>query len=286
MRYETPNTSQAAVALLAQEPGLAKVLSGGTDLLVQLKSGMVEPDLVVDLKSIPETREIRADAKGFYIGATVPSAALREHIEFRKAWPAIIEGAKLIGSTQVQGRATLTGNLCNASPAADSVPGMVVAGALATIVGPAGSRQVPVQDIPERPGRTSLAKGEFIESFFIPAPGPRTGSAYFRFTPRTEMDIAVVSAAVAITLDEKGLCTHARVALGAVAAKIVIAEKAAQALIGSPCDAAALDNLQKAASAAATPIDDKRGTKEFRVDVVGVLARRAAEKAFARAKGE
>lgn len=286
MRYETPNSIEAAVALIAAEPGISKVLSGGTDLLVQLKSGMVEPDLVVDLKSVATTHEMHEDAKGFHIGATVPSAALREHKAFRAAWPAIIEGAKLIGSTQVQGRATLTGNLCNASPAADSVPGMVVAGAVANVVGPNGKRQVPVEAIPERPGKTSLSKGELIESFFVPKPQARTGSAYFRFTPRTEMDIAVVSAAVAITLDEKGVCTHARVALGAVAAKIVVAEEAAKALIGTACDEAALDKLQKAASDVATPIDDKRGTKEFRVDVVGVLARRAAEKALSRAKGE
>ena len=286
MRYETPNTIQAAVQLLQAEQGLAKVLSGGTDLLVQLKSGMVEPDLVVDLKSVAATHEMREDDAGFHIGATVPSASLREHKAFRAAWPAIIEGAKLIGSTQVQGRATLTGNLCNASPAADSVPGMVVAGAVANVAGPDGVRQVPVQDIPERPGRTSLKKGELIESFYVPKPGLRTGSSYFRFTPRTEMDIAVVSAAVAISLDEKGICTDARVALGAVAIKIVVAEEAAKALIGTNCDAAAMEKLQKAASAAAAPIDDKRGTKEFRVDVVGVLARRAAEKALARAKGE
>lgn len=285
MRYETPQSLEAAAGLLAAETGLAKVLSGGTDLLVQMKSGMVEPDLVVDLKSIAAVREVKEEAGGFRIGACVPTAALREHKHFRAAWPAIIEGAKLIGSTQVQGRATLTGNLCNASPAADSVPGMVAAGAKARITGPKGQREIPVEQVPERPGRTTLAKGEFIDSIFVPASAPHSGSAYFRFTPRTEMDIAVVSAAVAITLDAKGICTHARVALGAVAAKVVLAEEAAKAIIGTPVDKAALDKLQAAASAAATPIDDKRGTKEFRVEVAGVLARRAAEKALARAKG-
>lgn len=285
MRYETPATIEAAVSLLAAEKGLAKVLSGGTDLLVQLKAGMVEPDLVVDLKHVPATREIREETGGFRIGATVPSASLREHKAFRSAWPVIIEGAKLIGSTQVQGRATLTGNLCNASPAADSVPGLVAAGAVARIAGPSGTREVPVEQIPAGPGRTSLAKGELIESVFVPAPAPRTGSAYLRFTPRTEMDIAVVSAGVALTLDASGTCTHARIALGAVAARVVLAEEAAKALIGTKCDTAALDAMQKAASAAATPIDDKRGTKEFRVEVAGVLARRAVETALSRAKG-
>lgn len=285
MRYETPATIEAAVGLLAAEKGLAKVLSGGTDLLVQLKAGMVEPDLIVDLKHVQATRQITEEKGGFRIGATVASASLREHKAFRSAWPAIIEGAKLIGSTQVQGRATLTGNLCNASPAADSVPGLVAAGAVARVAGPSGMREVPVEQIPAGPGRTSLAKGELIESVFVPAPAPRTGSAYFRFTPRTEMDIAVVSAGVAITLDASGTCTHARVALGAVAARVVLAEEAAKALIGTKCDKAALDAMQKAASAAATPIDDKRGTKEFRIEVAGVLARRAAEKALSRAKG-
>lgn len=285
MRYETPATIEAAVGLIAAETGTARVLAGGTDLLVQLKSGMIEPDLVVDLKRIAATREITEEPGGFRIGAAVPAAALREHKALRAQWPGIIEGLKLIGSTQVQGRATLTGNLCNASPAADSVPCLVAAGAMARIAGPSGKREVPVEEVPAGPGRTSLAKGELIESIFIPKAAPRTGSAYLRFTPRTEMDIAVVSAGVSLTLDGQGTCTAARIALGAVAARVTIAEAAAKALIGTQCDKVALEAMQKAASAAATPIDDKRGTKEFRIEVAGVLARRAIEKALERAKG-
>ncbi len=285
MRYETPATLEAAVGLLAAEMGPARVLSGGTDLLVQLRAGMIEPELVVDLKRIPAMNEIRQEAGGFRIGGCVPSAALREHKALRAAWPGLIDGAKLIGSTQVQGRATVTGNLCNASPAADSVPGLVVAGATARITGPNGTRDVPVEQVPSAPGRTSLAKGELIESIFLPKPAAHTGSAYCRFTPRTEMDIAVASAAVSLTLDGAGKCTAARVVLGAVGPRVILVEDAAKAIIGTSVDAGALAKLQAAASAAATPIDDKRGTKEFRIEVVGVLARRAAEQALARAKG-
>ncbi len=286
MRYETPATIEAAVGLIAAETGIARVLSGGTDLLVQLKAGMIEPDLVVDLKRIAATREITAEAGGFRIGSAVSAASLREHKALRAAWPGIIEGLKLIGSTQVQGRATLTGNLCNASPAADSVPCLVAAGASARIVGPSGKRDIPVQDVPAGPGRTNLAKGELVESLFIPAAAAHTGSCYLRFTPRTEMDIAVVSAGVSVTLDASGTCTAACIVLGAVAARVTIAEEAAKAIIGTKVDEAALAKMQAAASAAATPIDDKRGTKEFRIEVAGVLARRAVEKALERARGK
>ena len=282
MRYETPATIEAAVGLIAAETGIARVLSGGTDLLVQLKAGMIEPDLVVDLKRIAATREITAEAGGFRIGSAVSAASLREHKALRAAWPGIIEGLKLIGSTQVQGRATLTGNLCNASPAADSVPCLVAAGASARIVGPSGKRDIPVQDVPAGPGRTNLAKGELVESIFIPAAAAHTGSCYLRFTPRTELDIAVVS----VTLDASGTCTAACIVLGAVAARVTIAEEAAKAIIGTKVDEAALAKMQAAASAAATPIDDKRGTKEFRIEVAGVLARRAVEKALERARGK
>jgi len=191
---------------------------------------------------------------------------------------------KLIGSIQVKGRATLAGNLCNASPAADSVPPMIACGAIAHIIGPKGKREVPVEQIVTGPGKTSLAKGEIITAFFIPDAPANSGSAYQRFTPRTEMDIAVVSAAVNLTLDQAGVCTHARVALGAVAPTVVLAQDAAKALIGTKVDNAVLDRLAAAASAACNPIDDKRGTKEFRIKVAGVLARRVAMIALERAR--
>jgi carbon-monoxide dehydrogenase medium subunit len=211
---------------------------------------------------------------------------LIEHEAFAKAWPGVIDGIKLIGSIQVKGRATLGGNLCNASPAADSVPALIAAEALASIAGPNGKREVRVEDIATGPGKTSLAKGEIVTSFLLPRRLPHSGDAYLRFTPRTEMDIAVVGVSVNLTLDESGLCRQARVSLGAVADRALLVPEAAAALIGSRIDAAALEDLAAAASAACRPIDDKRGTKEFRIKVACVMARRAAEIALARAKGK
>ena len=286
MRYEAPNSVQAAVKLLASGAGKARVLAGGTDLLVQLRSGRLEPDLVVDVKRIPAMKAIKAEAGGFRIGAAVSGAELGEHKALGKAWPGVVEAARLIGSTQVQGRATMVGNLCNASPAADSVPALVAAGAKARIVGPKGKRDIPVENVAVAPGKTSLAKGELIESIFLPKRPPRSGDAYLRFIPRSEMDIAVVGAGVSITLDAKGICTMARVSLGAVAPRVLLVEAAAKTLIGTRIDEAALAKLAAAASAACRPIDDKRGTKEFRIQVAGVLARRAAEKALQRARGK
>jgi carbon-monoxide dehydrogenase medium subunit len=196
----------------------------------------------------------------------------------------VVEAAALIGSTQIQGRATMVGNLCNASPAADSVPALIAAGATAMVAGPKGAREIPVEEVATAPGKTSLAKGEFVTSIFLPARAPHSGDAYLRFIPRTEMDIAVVGAGVSLTLDNAGTCIAARVALGAVAARALLVEEAAKALIGTKVDAAALSALSAAASAACRPIDDKRGTKEFRIKVAAVLARRAAEIALERAR--
>ena len=286
MRYEAPTTVDRAVSLLAAEKGLTFILAGGTDLLVRMKSGQIEPDLVVDVKRIEPLRRITAEGGGYRIGAAVPSAELGEHEGLRRLWPGVVEAANLIGSTQIQGRATMTGNLCNASPAADSVPALVAAGATVTIAGPRGRRELPVEDVATAPGKTALAKGEIVESIFLLARPPRSSDAYLRFIPRTEMDIAVVGAGVSLTLDDKGICKAARVSLGAVAPRVLLVKEAADALIGTSIDEAALDNLAAAASAACRPIDDKRGTREFRIQVAGVLARRAAAIALRRAKGQ
>ena len=277
MRFEAPKTMDAAVALLADADGEARVLAGGTDLLVQLRAEMIEPALVVDIKRIPEMLEItQIQDGGFKIGAAVPCQALGEDVALKAAWPGVVEGAELIGSTQIQGRASMGGNLCNASPAADSVPGMVAADATVTIIGPDGERVIPVQDLPAGPGKTTLEKGEIVAFINLPAPAPNSADAYLRFIPRTEMDIAVVGAGVAVTLDNGGICTAARVSLGAVGARVLLVEECAAALIGTSIDDSALDNLAVAASAATKPIDDKRGTKEYRTRVAGVLARRAS----------
>lgn len=284
MRYEAPGSLDQAVALLAGEKGDARVLAGGTDLLVQIRTDILEPALVVDIKGIAETRQVKEEAGGWRIGAAVTGAELKEHLKLKAIWPGVIEAANLIGSTQVQGRATMGGNLCNGSPAADSVPALIAAGAKASVVGPKGRRDVPVEDIMLAPRKLSLTKGELIASFLLPAKAAHSSDAYLRFIPRTEMDIAVVGCGVCLTLDGKGTCTAARVALGAVAARPLLVADAAKALIGSKLDDAALQKLDAAARAACQPIDDKRGTREYRVKVAGVLARRTALIALERAR--
>ena len=284
MRYEAPDSLDRAVALLAAEAGEARVLAGGTDLLVQLRTDIIDPVLLVDIKGIAETRQIKEEAGGFRVGAAVTGAELKEHQKLKAAWPGVVEAANLIGSTQVQGRATMGGNLCNGSPAADSVPALIAAGAKASIVGPKGRRELAVEDVMLAPRKLALEKGEIVASFLLPARAERTGDAYLRFIPRTEMDIAVVGCGVCLTLDAKGICTAARVSLGAVAARPLLVAEAAQALIGTKVDDGALQKLDAAAQAACRPIDDKRGTKEYRVKVAGVLARRATQIALERAR--
>jgi carbon-monoxide dehydrogenase medium subunit len=282
--FASPTTIDEAAAALASASGLARVLAGGTDLLVQLRSGRMKPELIVDTKRIPGMIGIREEAGKFVIGAATPGVMLSAHKALDHAYPGIVEGVDLIGSQQIQGRASLAGNLCNASPAADSVPAVIAARATCIVAGPNGSRrEVPVEQICTGPGRTSLAKGEFLIEFHLPKPKPHQCDAYLRFIPRTEMDIAVVGCGVNVTLDGGGTCTDARVVLGAVAPTTVIVEDAAKALIGHKLDAATLAALDAAAQKACKPITDKRGTIEYRTKIAGVLARRAAAIAFERA---
>lgn len=284
MRYVKPDSLEAASQLLRNEKGLSRILAGGTDVLVQLKAEMVEPDLIVDLKHLTGMRDISAEDGGFRIGAAVSGAQLGEHAGVKAMWPGVVEGVELIGSTQVQGRATMVGNLCNGSPAADGVPAMVTAGATARVQGANGVRDVPVADLPTGPGKTSLEKGDIVTSIFLPARPARASDAYLRFIPRTEMDIAVSSAAVSLELDEAGVCTAMKVALGAVAPTVRTVD--ATALVGTKLDDTAIASLVTAAQAACAPISDKRGTIEFRTATAGVLAKRAALIAYARAGGQ
>jgi len=284
MRYEAPDSLEGAVALLAGAQGEARVLAGGTDLLVQMRADVLDPDLIVDIKKIKETRAVTEEKGGWRIDAAVTGAELKEHARLKKAWPGVVEAANLIGSTQVQGRATLGGNLCNGSPAADSVPALIAAGAVATLVGPKGKRDLPVEDVMLGPRKLALGKGEIVASFLLPPRAARSSDAYLRFIPRTEMDIAVVGAGVSLTVDGAGLVTVARVSLGAVAARVLLVAEAAQAIVGSRLDVPAQERLEAAARAACRPIDDKRGTVEFRTQVAGVLARRAALIALDRAR--
>jgi carbon-monoxide dehydrogenase medium subunit len=286
MRYEAPETLDAAVELLSSSSGTTKILAGGTDLLVQMRTDLIHPELVVDIKGIDEVRQITQKNGSYRIGAAVTGAELEEHPTLAKDWPGVVEGANLIGSTQIQGRATMGGNLCNGSPAADSVPGLIAAGALVTVAGKNGKREVPVEDIMVGPRKLSIAADEFVVSFFLPARPAHASDAYERFIPRTEMDIAVVGAAVNVTLDDAGKITDARVSLGAVAPRPLLVKDAAAAIIGTSLDEEALKKLDAAAQAACQPIDDKRGTIEYRTKVAGVLARRTAQRAYDRARNK
>ncbi len=284
MRYESPTTTKAAATLLAREKGQADVLAGGTDLLVRMRMGMSEPDLIVDIKRIPAMCQIKVAAAGTKIGAGVTGFELGENKALKKLWPGVVEATNLIGSDQIQGRCTMVGNLCNASPAADSVPALIAAGASAIVVGPDKRRTVKVEKIVTGPGQTSLMKGEVIEAITLPKRPRNSSDAYLRFIPRTEMDIAVVGAAVNLTL-ERGRVKTARVVLGAVAPTAILVPAAAKAIVGTKLDKEALAKLAAACSAACSPIDDRRGTIEYRTRVAGVMARRAAEIAFKRAGG-
>jgi CO/xanthine dehydrogenase FAD-binding subunit len=282
--YLAPASAEEAAQALVAGGGLAKILAGGTDLLVQLRSGRLAAGTIIDVKRVPGAMGVRQEPDGsFVIGAATPGAVIGEHQALARAWPGVVEAAMLIGSTQIQGRASMAGNLCNASPAADSVPALIAAGATCVIVGPGGRRTLAAEAIAVAPGLTSLQSGEFVLEIRLPPRPPRSADAYLRSIPRTEMDIAVVGAGVSLSLDETGLVGAARIALGAVGPTVILAEAAAQTLIGTRVDEAALAKLDEAARAAASPISDKRGTADFRRKIAGVLARRAAVIAFARA---
>jgi len=285
IRYVAPRTLDEAIGAFAAAGSAARIMAGGTDLLVQMRSGLVRPGLIVDIKKIGEMTEIKETADGgFRVGAAVSGMALAEHKRFGKVWPGVLEAVNLIGSKQVQGRASAGGNLCNGSPAGDSVPAMIAAGAVATVQGPHGRRELKVEDVPSGPGRTNLKPGEILVSFALPPRPAGSGDAYLRMIPRTEMDIAVVGLGVNLTLKD-GVCTAARVGLGAVAPTALLVEPAARALIGSRLDAAALEAAAAACRAACRPIDDKRGTIAYRTKIAGVLLKRVAAIAATRAGG-
>jgi len=285
MQYHSPSSFNEAVAISNSSSGLVKYLAGGTDVLVQLKIGTKSPDHLIDIKNIPGVREISLrDDGGYTIGAAVSGAQLTEHKELSKKWPGLVEGMELVGSAQIQSRATLVGNLCNGSPAADSVPGMIAAGASVSILNLSGTKDVLVEDIPSGPGSTSLENGELITAINLPKRNDYEGDAYLRFIPRTEMDIAVVGCAVNLSL-ENGVITAAKVVLGAVGPKVILAHSAADCLVGTKLDGSSLSKFSAECSQIAKPISDKRGSEEFRKDIIGVIAQRAAKKAYDRALG-
>jgi carbon-monoxide dehydrogenase medium subunit len=280
--YLQPDDAQAVVKSLANG---ARPLAGGTDLLVQARSGRIDPAGVVDLKRIPRAMGVRRAGGGFVIGAATPARALLADEALARAWPGVVEAANLIGSIQVRNRATLGGNLCNASPAADSVPALIAAGAHVVIAGPEGERELPVEAVPTGPGTNALGPAEFVLEIVLPAKPARGGDAYLRAIPRTEMDIAVAGAGVALTLDADGAVSAARVALGAVAPTALLVVEAGAALVGGRLDEASLAKMEEAVRAACRPISDKRGTAEYRTRTAAILARRAAQIAYARATG-
>jgi aerobic carbon-monoxide dehydrogenase medium subunit len=281
MKYAAPTTVDEARDLLTGNPG-SRVFAGATDLIPQIRAGRPEPSVLVDLKRIDQLVSINRTVAGWTVGAATPTSLLTADAEFTAAFPGLSEASGLIGSDQIQNRSSWGGNLCNASPAADSVPALVVNDARAVIASADGTRTVPVAEVVTGPGQTSLADGEFVVEFEVDAPAANTADAYLRVIPRTEMDIAVVGAAVRLTMDGD-TCTAASVVLGAVAPTVVRVPEAESALVGSTLDDDTLAAVASAASAACNPIDDKRGTIEYRRQVAGVLATRATKIAAERA---
>lgn len=274
MDYAAPTTVEEATQTLADHPD-ARVFAGATDLIPQIRSGRPEPGLVVDLKRIARLTAITEGEGHWTVGAATPTARLTADHKFSTTFPGLTEAAGLIGSDQIQNRSSLGGNLCNASPAADSVPALIANGVRAIVASPDGERTMPVADVVTGPGATSLSAGEFVVEFEIDKPPPQTSDAYLRMTPRTEMDIAVVGAGARLTLDDDGHCTEATIVLGAVAPTAVRVPDAEAALVGKAIDDDVLAAVSAAASAACNPIDDKRGTIDYRTQVAGVLAKRA-----------
>lgn len=284
--YAAPTTVDEAIALLTEKNGNARVLSGGTDLITQLKEGRRALELVVDVKRIPELTTMQVDSKqGLTLGAAVACHRMYNSAEVSAAYPGLMDSATLIGGTQIQGRASFGGNLCNSSPAADSIPNMIVHGAVATIAGPKGRRTVPVESFCTGPGQNVLKNGEFLVSLHFPAPTAGFGAAYLRFIPRNEMDIAVVGVGASVQLDQSGqTILSARIALGAVAPTPLFVEEAGAALAGKAISDAVIEEAAQIAQAAARPISDMRGSVEQRKHLSAVLTRRALHKAIERAK--
>ena len=279
--YTAPRTLAEAQADLARGNGDARVLAGGTDLLVQLREGRRQARLVVDIKSVPEVNalEYRPET-GLVIGAAVPCYRILDFLEREELYPGLTAAAGLIGGTQIQGRATLGGNLCNASPAADSIPALIVHRAVCRVYGPRGYREVAAEDFCLAPGQNALEHGEFLVAIQVPAVGAGFGAHYLRFTPRNEMDIAVTGAAAALQLSpDRGVILSARVSLGAVAPTPLLVAEAGDYLAGKPPTGEVLRAAAEIARQAARPIDDMRGTAAQRRHLAGVLTRRALEKA-------
>ena len=282
--YIAAKTVSEAVALLDEKGQTARILSGGTDLIVQVREARRDVDWMIDIKSIPEVNVLDYNADtGLTLGAAVPCYQIYAVDEICDAYPGLIDATKIIGGTAIQGRAGVGGNLCNASPAADGTPPLIVLNATCVIAGPNGERELPVAQFCTAPGQTALEKGEMLVSLKIPAPESNSNSYYLRFIPRNEMDIAVVGAGASVTLDDaKQKIVSAQIALAAVAPTPLFAEEASRLLAGREVSDTAIDEAAQAAQAIARPISDMRGTAEQRTHLVGVLTRRALNGAIQR----
>lgn len=284
LHYEAPTSLDQAVSLLATAGDDGRLLAGGTDLIIQMRAGVRQPGQVIDAKKIPELQTLSYDAQsGLRLGAALACCEIIDNPTVRQHYPGLVEAAGLIGSDQILARASVGGNVCNGSPAADTTPALIALGATCQIAGPKGTREVAVEDFVTAPGQTVLAADELLVEFRIPTPPAKAADCYQRFIPRNEMDIAVVGVGSCVALDGD-TCSATRIGLGAVAARPLLAEEAGAALVGKPLDDAAIDAAAKLAQAAASPISDMRGTAEFRTHLVGVLTRRTLKEAAARAR--
>ena len=284
MRYESPKTLEQAIDIFSGFAGQKRILAGGTDILVQLRTEQIHPELLMNIKEIPDLQKIELVDGYWKIGAGVSASSLTCNESFASNWPGIVEGVGLIGSTQIQNRATLVGNLSNASPAADGIPSLISSEAKVQIVSKLKTRVVDIFSLIVGPGKIDLQHSEFISHILIPIQKSNASDCYMRFIPRSEMDIAVVGCAVNLSLND-GLIDSIKVVLGAVGPKVIISENASKEVTGTSLDQIALNKLQMCCEEAANPIDDKRGTSEFRRKVAGVLAKRAAQKAYDRLVG-
>ncbi len=286
--YIAPTSLRKATSLLAEKNGNARILAGGTDLLVQLRVNRFQVDRVIDVKNIPELNELSyGSKKGLSIGAAVPCHRIYEDSECTQRYPGLIDSASIIGGIQIQGRASFGGNICNSSPSADTIPVLIAYGSKCEIVGPNGKRMVPMEDFCTGPGKNILEPGEILVSIRIPSNKKDSGAHYLRFIPRNEMDIAVVGAGAYVELgNRKKKFKKARISLGAVAPTPLFVREAGELLTGREVSDDTIEEAAEAAKAAARPISDMRGTAEYRTHLVGVLTKRALHGAVKRARGE
>jgi len=278
-----PRSIDDCLKLLGERGPECKLVAGGTDLLPQMKNGLVKPTSVVDLSGVTDLRVLRRqDGSGLRVGAAVTAREIELDPFTRSAYPALAESGALVGSVQIRNLATVGGNLCNAAPSADMAPPLMALEAEAIVAGPRGRRRVPLADFFTGVRRTVLGPDELLVELIVPAPGPRSGGQYLRHTPRRELDIAVVGVASQIALSD-GVCSKARIALAAVAPTPIRATAAERALEGQPLTAEQIARAANLAMEAARPISDQRGSADFRRHLVGVLTRRTLTKALERA---